>query len=332
MQKKVRMSDIAQSVGVSTVTVSKALSGKEGVSDAVREKILKVAMEMGYQIKSDTKKPTDGVSVGILVFDCFVKVNSSFYWSLYERLLAHLRAHNMFGILEVVNKDDVRTLSTPLLVQSERVQALILMGTMDKDYLHMIQQNNLPTVQLDSCDVRFNWDAVISDGYYGMYIMTDYLIRKGHREIAYLGRVGRTGSITDRYFGYSRALMENGIPLRQEWVISDRDDLGYSQITLPERIPTAFVCNCDVVAYNLILLLNERGLQVPEDVSVVGFDNYCFPELQDFRITTYAVDMDNMAKASIEQLVQRFTSPHDRKQLQIIAGYLVEKSSVHSLS
>lgn len=328
MNKKVRLADIAEAIGVSTVTVSKALSGKEGVSETVREKIQQIAQEMGYQPKSSASRGMDDDLIGILVYEHFLNVSHSFYWHLYERVLEHLRVHNMFGILEIIRADDARALHPPLLLQNDRVQALILLGDMNPAYLRMIQQKTLPVVQLDSYDIRLGWDAVISDGYYGMYTMTDYLIQRGHREIAYLGLVGETHSITDRYFGYNRALQENAIPLHPEWVLADRDEQGQTCITLPPQMPTAFVCNCDVTAYHLIALLHEQGLRVPEDVSVVGFDNFCFPNFPDFQITTYAVDMDGMAQACVNQLIYRLTAPQERRQLQIVSGYLVERASV----
>lgn len=331
MNKKVRLVDIAQAIGVSAVTVSKALSGKEGVSETMREKIQKTAMEMGYKSKSASSKSTDDDSVGILVYEHFLNVSNSFYWHLYERILAHLREHNMFGILEIVRTDDAHALHTPILLQNDRVQALILLGDMEPAYLRMIQQKTLPVVQLDSYDIRFGWDAVISDGYYGMYAMTDYLIQRGHREIAYLGLVGETHSITDRYFGYNRALQENAIPLNPAWVLSDRDKNGQTCISLPQQMPTAFVCNCDVAAYHLIALLHEKGFQVPENISVVGFDDFCFPNFPDFQITTYAVDMDGMASACVEQLIRRLTNPQEKRQLQIVSGYLVERASARRL-
>ncbi len=331
MNKKIRMADIAEAMNVSIVTVSKALSGKDGVSSELRDKIREKALELGYQIKNDVKSVIDGESVGILVFDRFLTVNQSFYWRLYEKVLMQLSLHNMFGMLELVSAEDARACNIPRLLQNGRVGALILIGTMSPKYIQMIVQSGLPIVQLDSDDVRFGLDAVISDGYYGMYVMTDYLIRKGHRDIAYLGLVGETGSITDRYFGYCRALMEHGIELKPEWVLSDRDEEGETRITLPETMPDAFVCNCDVAAYHLTVLLGERGLKVPEDISVVGFDDFCFPNLPDFRITTYAVDLDSMAKESVRQLIERQTAPDNRRQLKIVTGHLVEKDTVRSL-
>ena len=226
---------------------------------------------------------------------------------------------------------DEENCTQPKLVQNGRVQALIVIGSMSASYLRAIQELGLPVVQLDAYDAYARLDTVISDGYYGMYRMTNYLIQRGHRNIAYLGRVGATSSITDRYFGYCRALQENGIPLREDWVLPDRDDRGTFQISLPVEMPTAFACNCDAAAYHLSRLLESRGYHLPEDISIVSFDDDLYSNLAEPRITTYAVDMDGMARASVEQLRERYRQPDKALEFKVITGFLREKESVCAL-
>lgn len=331
MAKKVRMADIAQQLGVSTVTVSKALAGKDGVSEAVREKIMALAAEMGYQVKTSAVDEHGGEMVGVLISERFLRPNESFYWTMYERVLDKLTARGMFGMIERVSLRDEAEKTIPMLVQSRRVQALIVIGSFSLDYLQMVRNLSLPVVQMDNYHPQSELDTVISDGYYGMYIMTDYLLRRGHRNIAYLGRIGATSSITDRYFGYCRALQENGIPVRKDWVLSDRDDDGNWQFSTPDEMPTAFVCNCDAVAYHLIRQLTERGWRVPDDISVVCFDDYLFSDLSSPRITCYGVNVDGMAQAGVDQLCRRWHSPEAEISFQVVAGHLVEKESARAI-
>lgn len=331
MEKKVTMADIAKRMGVSTVTISKALAGKDGVSEETRRKIQKLALEMGYRVKTSANSDMSGETVGILIPERFIsKDQSSFYLTLYERVLASLRCYNMFGVLETVLWEEEGNLTIPRMIQNGRVQALILIGSLSTSYLRFIQNQGLPVVHLDAYDAQISMDTVISDGYYGMYRMTNYLIQHGHRQIAYLGRVGATSSITDRYFGYCRALQEAGIPMSQDWVIPDRDEHGYYTIDLPAKMPSAFVCNCDAVAYNLIRLLDEKGCRVPEDISVVAYDDFLFSELASPKITTYAVDMDGMARASVAQLRERWERPDKESAFRVVTGFLREKGSVRT--
>ncbi len=330
MAKKVTMSEIARQLGVSTVTVSKALSGKDGVGEAMREKIQSLAAELGYEGKPVSGE--EGRTVGVLISDRFLGKHQTFYWNLYERILDKLSGHGLFGMIEPVSLADESALLPPRLAQSGRVHALVVIGNFSLAYLQTLRGLGLPVVQADDYNPRAGLDTVVSDGYYGMYIATSYLIRRGHREIAYLGRVGATSSITDRYYGYCRALLEAGIPLRPEWVVPDRDERGEWRINLPEPLPGAFACNCDAVAYHLIRLLAERGLRVPEDVSVVCFDDFLYSELSSPRVTAYGVDVDGMAAACVDQLRRRWAEPDTEMAFRVVTGHLVEKESVRDVS
>lgn len=107
---------------------------------------------------------------------------------------------------------------------------------------------------------------------------------EGHYQmpkLAFVGSIHAISSILDRYCGFSRSLIEHGLELPKEWLIEDRDEKGEVQFDLPEQLPQAFVCNCDFATGRVIEKLEEKGLHVPEDVSVVGFDNYLYPGMAD---------------------------------------------------
>lgn len=330
MGTKVRMSDIAKALGVSTVTVSRALAGKEGVGESMRESILRAAEDMGYRPKLPAKPLALNETVGILLSCRFIGKGHTFYWDMYERVLESLSENDAFGILETIKLTDESEVNLPRLIRGGRVHALLLIGQLDQRYRDMLAATGLPVVQLDAYSAGSRMDTVISDGYYGMYAMTNYLLRRGHRRLAYVGLVGATSSITDRYFGYCRALHEWGIPVREDWVIPDRKENEKFPIPLPEDMPTAFVCNCDLVAQKLIQRLDEKGLRVPEDVSVVGFDGFNLSPVSP-TLTTYAVDMEGMAQASVKQLMDRLADPDRPPELRIVPGHLIEGESVRSI-
>ena len=190
----------------------------------------------------------------------------------------------------------------------------------------------MPVVLVDLVKKDIFADAVISDNFYGMYHTVNYLIENGHRNIAYVGTVLANNSITDRYFGYCKALMENNIPLRKDWVIADRGFTGRMEIdrlSLPKEMPTAFACNSDLTASELIKLLAQNGYKVPEDISIVGYDNYLYTGLCDVKITTYEVNVEAMVKVAIDKLVNRLK--HHKKDIEmtrIVTGKMVIKDSV----
>ena len=329
MKKRVTMRDIGQALGVSTVTISKALGGREGVSDAVREKILKTAQEMGYSYPTpgNPREETPGEIVGILMPARFFGTGS-FYAALYMELTAKLLEAGMLGTLEIISPEKEESAQPPVLLETGKVTALVVMGNVAASYLDMLNGAGLPAVLLDFYSENTDFDAVVSDGQGGSFLLTQMLLSRGHREIGFVGSIDRTSSIMDRYSGYLRAMVLSGVQTQDEWRIPDcKPDGSYlDELPLPEKMPTAFVCNNDNVAMQLKTELEKRGLRVPEDISVTGFDD--FPPRGDGFLTTYHVDQERMALATVRQLRRRMQDGAEGAVRIVVGGWMVQGRSV----
>jgi len=336
MAKAVKLEDIAKCVGVSNVTVSKALADKSGVSEEVRQKIKEIARQMGYTpISAQKNKLNKGTgNIGVLVPYRFIDNNTSFYWAIYQNVVTKLQAKGYYAILEILDIEDEEACRLPKMLRDEKVDGLVMIGQVNQAYSEAIWKSNLvPMMFLDFYDTHMDYDTIISDGFYGMYVMTDYLIKRGHRQVGFIGTALATSSITDRLFGYQKALLENGIAIKPEWIIPDRDVEGdVIRIVLPEELPTAFACNSDYTASIVMSKLAERGLSVPEDISVVGFDNYLYPNLSNVQITTYEVEIDKMAELCVKTLLKKINRKEYVKGVQIITGHMVIKDTVKDIN
>lgn len=336
MAKAVKLADIAERVGVSTVTVSKALSGQKGVSEEVREKIHSIAEELGYQQPSAARKSQNQKSynIGILISERFLDKYESFYWQMYQSVATRATAKECFTMLEVIGIAEEENGRLPKLVQERKVDGIIVIGKMMDDYLqHLNTEAGIPVIYLDYYNGREASDSVISNSYYGTYELTYYLYRMGHRKIAYVGTLLAMESITDRYFGYQKALLELGLEQKKEWVLDDRHiETGeidtVNMLQIPKDMPTAFVCNCDLTASFLIKKLKDNGYRVPEDISVVGFDNYLYPGLSDIQITTYEVDLKEIAKKAVYNMISKISNENYKPGIHIVEGHMVLKESV----
>ncbi len=339
MAKAVKLADIAARVGVSTVTVSKALSGQKGVSDEMREKIKKLADELGYRPPSAARRETSqarSYNIGVLIEEEYLDKYESFYWNIYQHVSICALNCECFAMMEVVSSRMEEQMEMPKVIRDRKVHGIIVIGRMPGRYLKLLKDNkDVPVVYVDFTDDAPVTDAVISDNYYGAYHLVNYLLDQGHTQIAYVGTLLATSSITDRYFGYAKALMEHGIPLKDHWQLNNRNiSSGVIQeelMELPEEMPTAFFCNCDLAAGKLIHRLRERGFRVPEDISVVGFDNYIYPGICDVGITTYEVDQAEMAAQAVQVLVKRMGGEPCRYGTHVVEGRLVIRESVHNL-
>ena len=336
MAKTVKLADIAAQVGVSTVTVSKALSGQKGVSEETREKIRRLADELGYRSPSESKKQIveKHYNIGVLIQEVYLDQYDSFYFRMYQEVNKRAVARGCFTLLESISRENVLKNELPILVQEKKVDGLVVIGDMTKVYMeHLEAEAGIPVVCMDFYNDTIDLDTVISNSYYGIYALTNYLFRMGHEKIAYIGTIGMTNSITDRYLGYTKSMLEHHMPIREDYVIDDRDtQTGRMDLDkffqLPEDMPTAFVCNCDLAASYLVKKLRTNGYRVPEDISVVGFDNYLFPGLCDIGITTYEVDISEMARRVVHKIVRKIANESYTAGVFIVDGHIVVKDSV----
>lgn len=329
---KVRLADIAEKIGVSTVTVHNALSGQKGVSDELRQRIIELADEMGYRQNTAAVKREKGRglrNIGILISEKYLAEYTTFYWKMYQEMALIAVDKNCMTSVEILKHEIETGFILPRVVTEATVEGLIIMGMINKEYIRFLQkESRMPVIFLDFYDKELSVDSVIGDNFYGMYLMTEYLFEHGFSRMAYVGSIRATSSIMDRYCGFQKALWEHGVELPEEWLIEDRNEMGDIMFELPERLPEAFVCNCDLVAGKLILMLEERGLRVPEDISVVGFDNYLYPGFPDKHITSYEVNTKVMVRVALEKVLKRLRNPQSGRGLDIISGHIVEKESV----
>ena len=339
MAKAVKLADIAERLDVSVVTVSKALSGQRGVSEELRNEIKRIADELGYKQPSsyrheeEEKRKKSGYHLGVLVPDYYLGKYESFYSQMYRQFATKAGRDGNFCMLELVTAAQERRVDPPMMIKDNSVDGIVVIGRVTDDYLNMITSSKIPVVGLDFYTDDPKFDSIVSDSFGGGFRMTNYLFEKGFREIAYVGTLGTTPSITDRYMGYLKSLSEHDVVPRKDWIIDDRDRETMvldadRYINLPKEMPEAFMCNSDQTAGCLINKLKAAGYRVPKDISVVAYDNFLPPGTCDVRITTYEVDMGEMAKQALSILIRKITGEPYKTGTHVVGGRIVEKDSV----
>ena len=328
MSNKVRMKDIADKIGVSIVSVSKAINGKDGVGDEVRNRILEVARELGYEINSDDKKSLHK-TIGVLVVDGFLIEKNAFYGNIHNKIVKIANEMNISVLLEIVSIEDEKNNIIPNIVQNKQVEGLIYLGSFLNTYTDAVNSEGLPFVFLDFYNNK-NTNSVLSDNFNGSQEMTKLLIKKGHKDIRFVGTVNLVSSITDRYLGYLKALVDhNLIQSSNITPIEDRSAIGKGFRTFEiDTMPDAFVCSNDESAFYLINYLKDKDIKIPQDVSVVGFDDSYFADLSSPQLTTYKIDTEAMATISLQQLVREINSENYTASKTIIYGEIIERDSV----
>lgn len=333
--KKVTLSDIAGHLGISVVTVSKALSDKEGVGDELRRQIKSLAQEMGYTRKHQPHKPQAGKitgNIGILIPSRFFSQNYSFYWYLFNFVSTELLNRGYYSIMELLSDKDEDDCTAPRMIQDKKVDGLIILGQTSDEYLRAVQSKYENFILLDFYTNKLQLDCVSNDDYYCSYMLTSYVISRGHRKIRFVGNFDATTSIRDRYMGFYKAMLENGFDAPPSTIINDRDERGAKiELSLPfDDMPTAFVCNCDETAAILCEKLIEHGYKVPDDISVTGFDDYLPSGKESVPLTTVHIRPEDTARAAADLIISKITRQPYMSGRHLVGGKIVLRQSVTS--
>lgn len=336
-KKKVRLSDIAEKLKISTVTVSKALSDKEGVGDELRQQIKEIAQSMGYKVKStvsgNTGSSTTG-NIGILIPSRFFSPNVSYYWFIFNKLSTELLNRGFYSIMELLSDEDEKNCTLPRLVQDKKIDGLVILGQTNDRYLEALNKKYSGFILFDFYSTKLSFDSVSNDNYFCSYMVTDYVISQGHKKIRFVGNFGATTSISDRFMGFQKAMLENNLACSAEEIIDDRDEHGAMiPLKLPsaKNMPTAFICNCDETAANLINALEEKGYKVPDEISVTGFDNYLPQKKTSVGLTTVNISPEDSTQVAAELIIKKISGQPYIKGRHLVSGSLVIRDSVKHL-
>jgi LacI family transcriptional regulator len=331
--KKITMQDVADKVGVSKVTVSKAIRGSTEISEVMRQRILEASQELGYKYTTEGRSlsESNSRSICIITADRYFGHADYFYIDLYRLLANQLELLNYTAILHILDHKSEKEISVPGMIVENKIDGIIILGQLGRSYLNNILRFKLPTVFLDfycdKCDPDI--DSVVTDNFFGAYEITNLLIAEGHKNIGYVGNVTLTSSIQDRFLGYYKSLLEYKLEYRNDWIIKDRnDDSEWIELELPKVLPTAFVCNCDKTASLLIEKLKSSGYNIPEDCSVVGFDDSIHSTTSIPPITTVRVNIEEMAKITAKIIAKKVKSKDKHYGRVMIKGTPVIRYSM----
>jgi len=218
----------------------------------------------------------------------------------------------------------------------KRVDGLLVMcSEYPDDLLKMLEENrNIPMVVMDWGESRGDFtDTVLDNAFQGGYLAGRYLIERGHRDIGAIpGQLERnTGG--GRHAGFLKALEEAGISVRPEWIVQGdfEPESGYQamqQILQQKQRPTAIFCGGDIMAMGAICAADEMGLRVPQDISVIGYDNVRNARYFTPALTTVHQPKAQLGEKALEMLLDRITSKREVSQTIEVHPTLIERRSV----
>ena len=325
--KKVTMQDIADSLGLTKVSVSKALSGQPGVSEKTRKRILETAAQMGYAGKH--KALPVHKRFAVLVAKRFFLETDAFYTEIAYHLneFCLQDGHQLYTIVLSEEKEDA--LELPVVLREHLFDGVFLLGELSDAYVRMFAKQSLHAVAVDFDHEALNTDCILTDNFHLGFAAAQYLIRAGHRKIGFVGNIFQTNSIMDRYFGYIKALTLENLPIRSDWRLINNDpyNMYLMDVMLPEEMPTAFVCHCDMAAYYMIETLQRAGMQVSQQVSLISFDNTALSQRTTPQLTSFDINRRDIASQAYRCMLN-LDAVSSRKRRLFVSNELVERESV----
>jgi len=337
--------DVAKLAQLSPTTVSLALRNHDSIPPETRQRVFAAAAELNYQYKprvtKSTKKEESHAIQSLLyvVNDYGDKplLSNPFYGAILNGAVAVSQSFNSYvhpvilqhdHPLDVPLPEPLRNSPNGLMLASPYPPALVK---------QVARAAKCPIVLIDNLIPGSPYDTIMNDDFGGAYQATQYLLDLGHRYIyMIMGELKKPGispkhppSVADRHRGYTAAMLDGGytpfpaidLPLAYDQTGPDRKDLPQWLSNLLSRSPrpTALFCNIDFYAAHIISALNMIGYRVPDDISVMGFDDLDIAQMIHPQLTTVQVNRSGMSQAAVERLVARINGD-DRPPLVIHIG------------
>lgn len=328
----VTIKDVAKKVGVSYATVSRALTGKYGVRDKTREKIIAVAQAMGYTpnaiARGLVKKQTH--TIGLIIPD----ITNPFYPEVARGIEDQAKASGYSVFLCNTNYEIQREADYLNLLAEKRVDGIIMAPISNQSALRLEEAGNLIPVVYVTKRVSGNAVSfVVIDDERGGFIATKYLIEQGYKTIGYIGPDENGNDSGERLAGFRAAFKKFGISVQSRYVrIADfKRETGYNAIIRmieAGNFPRAVFAGNDLLAIGMIQGVKEKGLSVPGDIAIIGFDNIPLAAFPEIRLTTIHQPKYEMGQMAADILLEKIKDRTEgRPRRVILEPELIVRSS-----
>ena len=323
---KVTIQDIADALGVSRNTVSKAINNADGLADATREKILQKAVEMGYKQFSyvravtavageeESTHPSPGFRGEIALLTTAFLNQSHFASLMLDKFQREISQLGYTLNTHRVSPEDLKNGTLPITFVPERTSAILCIEMFDFAYDEMVCALGLPVLFVDGPSRRhgrtLNADQLYMDNTAGIIRFVYDMLERGYKRLGFIGDYEHCQSFFERYAAFRGAMLMAGVEVEDRFLIKANKpwDLLEPLSALTE-MPDAFLCANDFVALDAMQILSDRGLSVPKDVMICGFDDSAESRSSKPTLTTIHIHTQVMAFSAVQLLMSRIKEP-----------------------
>lgn len=326
--------DVAKRAGVSTTTVSHVINKTRFVAEETTKAVWQAIQELHYSPSAVARslKVNHTKTLGLLA----TSSEAPYFAEIIEAIEHHCFERGYTLILGNAHNDLQKQRAYLSMMAQKRVDGLLVMcSEYPDDLLSMLEENrNIPMVVMDWGESRGDFtDTVLDNAFHGGYLAGRYLIERGHRDIGAIpGQMERnTGG--GRHAGFLQALTEAGITVRDEWIVQgdfepESGHRAMQQILQQKQRPTAVFCGGDIMAMGAICAADEMGLRVPQDISVIGYDNVRNARYFTPALTTVHQPKAQLGEEALEMLLDRIINKREESKTIEVHPTLIERRSV----
>lgn len=308
--------DIAKKAQVSTATVSRVINNIGGYGAETRERVLKVAKELGYyKNETATSLVTNKTkTIGIII----PNVSTNFYGNIVNGIEDIAYEYGYSVILTHAGVEGKRLADSLKLMANRRVDGVIIVSIyLDSKQEEMITSLNLPTILLSTQAEGDSLPYIKVNDYQAIYEATQYLIDHNHQAIGLVG-INETDKIAGepRLKGYLDCLKDNAIPIDKELIVSgdfsfDAGRRAMKHFLDQQKVPSAIVCASDETALGVNSVANDNGLTIPDDLSIIGYDDTSIAWMSTPPLTTIGQPLYEMGAKGCERVIQAIVYDQD---------------------
>lgn len=293
--------DIANKLGIAVSTVSKGLNNASDISDDMRQLVLDTAVEMGYSTKRMRSKNTRKVCILIENMD-YENIDQFGYEIIVGFKLSAARRHWEVDVVPTnLNMQTEENFDT-FMLNNGYSGAFLLGFSLHDDWVSQLNKTNVPTVLFDNhIEDNIHVGSVATDNYEGINLSVDHLFTLGHKKIAFLNGSKNSRVSQQRHQGFTESMIAHGLTIDDslvEYGYYVPDCAKYHVPTFLKNGATAIICASDLIALGVIAEVKKHGLRVPEDISVIGFDDLPIATQLDPPLTTIRQDRTDLGKSA----------------------------------
>lgn len=343
----VTLKDIAEEAGVSISTVSRVINDDQEspVNEETKQRVWKYVKTLGYSKSSKSSVSSKKTKEIGLIFNMTPDIYNHPYFSVILTAIENEIKERGYDLAFSLSESDIQKRSTRhQIISSDLAGIIVVSDFIEEELLNDLKEKFKNLVFIDSYKKDLYRDIILVEREKAGYDLTQYLIDKGHRDIAFIGGSFAEKETPDfyhekRFLGFKKAMHDNNLEWKDEWIIDGSWEkepayIAAQKLLKQKELPTAIFVASDQMAIGIMRAIHEEGLTIPEDISIISYDNIDMAAYTNPPLTTMNIPKTAIGKLAVKRLIERIEGLDEDLDIPIrffVSTKLIERDSVAEL-